>query len=56
VRLSRVVEAVLFASQDPLSPAEIARASEELDEERVDDAVAELRAEYDREERSFQIA
>jgi segregation and condensation protein B len=56
VRLSRIVEAVLFASQDPLSPEEIARASEELDEERVDDAVAELRAEYDREERSFQIA
>jgi len=55
VRVSRIVEAVLFASQDPLSPVEISRAAEELDEEQVDAAVAELRAEYDREERSFHL-
>ncbi len=52
---SRVVEAVLFASQTPLSPGELARAAEELDEERVEEAVAELRAEYEREGRAFGV-
>jgi segregation and condensation protein B len=55
MRLSRMVEAVLFASQAPVSAAELARADEELDEERVEEAVAELRAEYDREGRAFGI-
>ncbi len=55
MRLSRMVEAVLFASQAPVSAAELARADEELDEDRVEEAVAELRAEYDREGRAFGI-
>jgi segregation and condensation protein B len=55
MRVSRMVEAVLFASQAPVSAAELARADEELDEERVEEAVAELRAEYDREGRAFGI-
>ena len=52
MRASRVVEAVLFASQAPLTPAELARADEALDEDRVEEALAELRAEYEREERA----
>ncbi len=55
MRASRIVEALLFASESPLSAAELARADEELDEERVEAAVAELRAEYDRGERAFTV-
>jgi segregation and condensation protein B len=55
MRASRVVEALLFASEAPLAPADIARADEALDEERVEAAVAELRAEYDREARAFTV-
>jgi segregation and condensation protein B len=51
----RLVEALLFASQAPLSAAELARADESLDEEQVERAVAELRADYDRQDRSFGI-
>jgi segregation and condensation protein B len=50
-----MVEALLFASEAPLSAADLARADESLDEERVDEAIAELRAEYDQDERAFQI-
>ncbi len=53
MRVSRMVEALLFASQTPLSAAELARADEELDEEVVEDALAELRAEYEAEGRAF---
>jgi segregation and condensation protein B len=52
---SRIVEAVLFASHAPLSAAEIARADEALDEEAVEAAIAELRGEYGREARAFDI-
>ncbi|HEX2078705.1 MAG TPA: SMC-Scp complex subunit ScpB [Longimicrobium sp.] len=55
IRASRVIEALLFASESPLSPADLARADEGLDEERVEGAIAELRAEYDREARAFTI-
>ncbi|MDB4948527.1 MAG: segregation and condensation protein [Gemmatimonadetes bacterium] len=50
-----MVEALLFASQSPLSAADLARAEEGLDEERVEEAVAELRAEYEREQRAFGV-
>lgn len=50
-----MVEALLFASEAPLSAADLARADEALDEERVEAAIAELRAEYDRDERAFGI-
>ena len=53
MRASRMVEALLFASEAPLSAADLARADEALDEERVEAAIAELRAEYDRDERAF---
>jgi segregation and condensation protein B len=55
IRASRLVEALLFASESPLAPADLARADEALDEERVEAAVAELRAEYDREARAFTV-
>ncbi|HVG43906.1 MAG TPA: SMC-Scp complex subunit ScpB [Longimicrobium sp.] len=55
MRASRMVEALLFASEAPLSAAELARADESLDEEVVESAVAELRGEYDQDERAFQI-
>ncbi|MDQ3388141.1 MAG: SMC-Scp complex subunit ScpB [Gemmatimonadota bacterium] len=55
MRPSRVVEAILFASQSPVSAAELARAEESLDEDGVERAIAELRAEYDREERSVGV-
>jgi segregation and condensation protein B len=55
MRASRIVEALLFASEAPLAPSELARADEALDEERVEAAIAELRAEYDREGRAFTV-
>jgi segregation and condensation protein B len=55
IRASRVIEALLFASESPLAPADLARADEELDEERVEAAIAELRAEYDRDARAFTV-
>lgn len=50
-----VVEAVLFASDAPLSPDEIARADEALDEDRVEAALAELRRHYAESGRAFEL-
>lgn len=50
-----IVEAILFASESPLSPGDIARADEALDEDRVEAALATLRAEYDRSGRAFEL-
>lgn len=50
-----IVEAILFASDAPLSPGEIARADEVLDEDRVEEALATLRAEYDNSGRAFEL-
>ena len=55
MRLSRIVEALLFASQSPLTPGDLARGDDRLDEEQVDRAIAELREEYEREQRAFGI-
>jgi segregation and condensation protein B len=52
---SRMIEALLFASEAPLSAADLARADEGLDEEQVEALVAELRREYEREGRAFGI-
>ena len=51
----RIVEAILFASEAPLSPGDIARADEALDEDRVEAALAALREEYDRSGRAFEL-
>jgi segregation and condensation protein B len=51
----QIVEAVLFASDAPLTPGEIARADESLDEDQVEEALQLLKAEYDDAGRAFQI-
>lgn len=51
----QIVEAVLFASDAPLTADEIARADEMLDEDQVEDALQFLRAEYDDAGRSFEL-
>ncbi len=51
----RIVEAILFASEAPLSPGDIARADEALDEDRVEAALEALRDEYDRSGRAFEV-
>ena len=51
----QIVEAVLFASDAPLSPDEIARADEQLDEDQVEEALQALQAEYDDAQRAFQL-
>ena len=55
MRPSRMIEALLFASEGPLSAADLARVDASLDEERVERLIAELREEYEREERAFGI-
>jgi segregation and condensation protein B len=55
VNVRQIVEAVLFASDAPLTPGEIARADESLDEDQVEAALEVLRTEYDDSERAFQI-
>lgn len=52
---TRIVEALLFASDAPLGAADLARADEGLDEERVEAAIEALRAEYERSGHAFQI-
>jgi segregation and condensation protein B len=51
----QIVEAVLFAADAPLTSGEIARADETLDEDQVEEALRQLRAEYDDASRSFQL-
>jgi segregation and condensation protein B len=53
---SRIVEALLFASDAPLRAEEISRADESLDEDLVEDAIRTLREEYAEGERAFDIA
>lgn len=55
MKTSQIVEAVLFASDAPLKADEIARADEEMDEDRVEAAIQELRAEYDETDRAFHL-
>jgi segregation and condensation protein B len=55
VNVHQIVEAVLFASDAPLTASEIARADETLDEDQVEQALQALRAEYDEGGRSFQL-
>lgn len=51
----QIVEAVLFASDAPLTADEIARADETLDEDAVEAALQTLNAEYDDAQRAFEI-
>ncbi len=55
MRHSRMVEALLFASEAPLSAADLARADDALNEDLVEQIVAELKQEYEAEERAFDV-
>lgn len=55
MRLTQIIEALLFASDAPLSAADLSRVDERLDEDTVEAIIQELRAEYELSERSFQI-
>ena len=52
---TQIVEALLFASDAPLTAADIAAADDSLDEAVVEAAIHELRQAYEREGRAFQI-
>lgn len=55
MKTTQIIEALLFASDAPLSAADLARGEEDLDEAGVDDAVAQLRAQYEEQGRAFQV-
>lgn len=55
MKAEQIVEAVLFASDAPLRPDEIARADDSLDEDVVEEAVAALRRYYLESERAFDL-
>lgn len=55
MRHSRMIEALLFASEAPLTAADLARADETLDEDQVEALLAELQQEYEAEGRAFTI-
>ncbi len=55
MKTTQIVEALLFASDAPLTAADLARGEEGLDEEQVEAAVEELRSDYEATERAFQI-
>lgn len=55
MRLTQIVEALLFASDAPLSAGDIALIDERLDEDTVEAVVAQLREEYESQERAFTI-
>ena len=52
---SRMIEALLFASEAPLTAADLARVDDSLDEEQVEGLIAELRQEYEAGGRAFDI-
>ena len=55
MKTTQIVEALLFASDAPLAPGDIARVSDTLDEEGVEAAVETLRAEYEATGRAYQV-
>lgn len=55
MRLTQIIEALLFGSDAPLSAADLAKVDERLDEDTVQAVIEELRSEYDGTERSFSI-
>jgi segregation and condensation protein B len=50
-----MIEALLFASEAPLTAGDLARLDESWDEERVEQLIAELKSEYEREGRAFDV-
>ncbi|HEX7051646.1 MAG TPA: SMC-Scp complex subunit ScpB [Longimicrobiales bacterium] len=54
-KATQIVEALLFASDAPLTAADLARADASLDEDVVEAAVRALRIEYERTGRAFDV-
>ncbi len=52
---AQIIEALLFASDAPLSAEDLARGEEDLEIDGVRAAIAELRSEYEERGRAFQI-
>lgn len=55
MKATQIVEALLFASDAPLAPEDVARGEEDLDPDDVREAIDALRREYEDAERAFQI-
>jgi segregation and condensation protein B len=55
MKTTQIIEALLFASDAPLSAADLARGEEDLDEDAVRAAIEALRAEYEERSRAFQV-
>lgn len=55
MKTTQIIEALLFASDAPLTAEDLARGEEDLDVEAVAEAVAALRADYEAQDRAFQI-
>jgi segregation and condensation protein B len=55
MKITQIVEALLFASDAPLTAADLARGEEGVDPATVERAVAELRRGYEEQGRAFQI-
>lgn len=55
MKTTQIIEALLFASDAPLSADDLVRGEEDLEPEDVADAVQELRQEYEDTGRAFQI-
>ena len=55
MKVTQIVESVLFANDAPLKAEEIARADESLDEELVEEAIRALQTEYGESQRAFEV-
>lgn len=55
MRTTQIIEALLFASDAPLSADDLARGEEDLEPDAVGEAIAALRREYEEHGRAFQI-
>lgn len=53
--IKKVIEALLFVSEKPLTTDDIKQALDGMEEEKIKEAIGELREDYEREERSFGI-
>lgn len=55
MKTTQIIEALLFASDAPLSADDLARGEDELDTAGVESAIEALRREYDEQSRAFQV-
>ena len=54
--IRKIMEALLFVSEKPLTTEDLRQALDGLDDEKIKEAIAELREDYIKSERSFNIA